>query len=521
MWIPKWKRDRKKNVDSPFPTQAVSNEEFIPRPQTAKQAEFEQLVGRLADEKSKKLGMDRRDFLRTSRGLATAFLASNMVYGRDYWDVVEAETMEEAAIKERFPQDYFVMDVQAHFTNGIPLNFRNEEFIRNMGFQLENSPESYSFRNFVKEMFLESETDVLVISGVPGKEYDRALDYPATLRSGLPEDRQLVGEERTRGSLTNRLLPSYIMAQRRDEINAAARSRRALAQGNCAPNHYWDHANNRPDFAKLFDQIEREVTEYKIDSWKWYCHTDPDGSGNGFRLDDENMAYRFYEKSKEMGLRRFSVHKGYSGQSRTLGHLAHPGDIEKAALDHPDITFIIYHSALQMSPPELVQEGLYDPTTGDFAWHADLMRIKERNPQLTNVFPELGSAFNTAAVMHPEMAMHLMGRNIKFFGADHVIWGTDCLWWGSPQWGIDALKRFQISDELCERFGYAKITEEDKRLIFGLNAARIYGVDVNEQRNSVPPDAFSMWKEQYEQLEYPMAFRSNAAHGWVRDDTRG
>ena len=79
----------------------------------------------------------------------------------------------------------------------------------------------------------------------------------------------------------------------------------------------------------------------------------------------------------------FSVHKGYASQSRTLGHLANPADVEKAALDHPDLTFIIYHSALKHGPgePEFKKDGFFDPTTGDFAWHDVLMKIKQRNPQ--------------------------------------------------------------------------------------------------------------------------------------------
>src|SRR6266481_3568101 len=96
MWIPKWQRDRKKGVDSPVPTQVVSNEEFIPRPQNDKQKRVEQLTGVLAEEKSKKLGMDRRSFMASSMGMATAFLASNKVYG-NCWEVEEIETLEPAA----------------------------------------------------------------------------------------------------------------------------------------------------------------------------------------------------------------------------------------------------------------------------------------------------------------------------------------------------------------------------------------------------------------------------------------
>ncbi len=91
MWIRKWERDQQKGVDSPIPTQVVSNEEFIPRPQTKQQEQWESLIGELAEEKARKLGMQRRDFMRTSMGMATAFLASNMVYGPN-WEVDAAET---------------------------------------------------------------------------------------------------------------------------------------------------------------------------------------------------------------------------------------------------------------------------------------------------------------------------------------------------------------------------------------------------------------------------------------------
>src|ERR671936_1107081 len=100
MWIRKALRDLKKGVDSPVPTQAVSNEEFIPRPQTEAQKRVEHLIGELAEERSKKLGMDRRTFMASSMGLATCFLASNKVFG-NHWDVEEAETWEPAAYEEK------------------------------------------------------------------------------------------------------------------------------------------------------------------------------------------------------------------------------------------------------------------------------------------------------------------------------------------------------------------------------------------------------------------------------------
>lgn len=43
MWIPKWLRDQKLGVDSPMPTQVVSNEELLPRPQSKQQKQVEQI----------------------------------------------------------------------------------------------------------------------------------------------------------------------------------------------------------------------------------------------------------------------------------------------------------------------------------------------------------------------------------------------------------------------------------------------------------------------------------------------
>ena len=499
MWIPKWQRDKNNGVDSPVPTQAVSNEEYVPRPQTKQQKQWESLIGEMSEQNARKLGMSRRDYMRTSMGMATAFMASNTVYGAN-WTVDKDETLEQAAVEEKFPKgEYFIVDVQTHFTDGVPLGFRGMEFVKNMGFDLEDTPDAYSFTNFVKEIFFDSETSIAVISGVPGKETNK-------LHEGVPV------EGRARGG---GVLPSWLMSQRKNELNNLAGSQRAFCQGNCAPNHYWNKQTNSPDWNALFEQMEREVKKYGIDSWKWYCHTDPGRSGDGFRMDDEKLAYPFFEKSIELGLKVFSCHKGFSAQSRTLGHYAHPGDLEKAAKDHPEISFICYHSALKHGPnePQFNEDGFYDPESGDFAWHAELMNIKKRNPEIDNIYPEIGSSFGLLSIVHPEMCQHLIGKNVQHYGSDHVIWGTDCLWWGAPQWVIDAMKRFQISDELCDKFGYKKLTKKDKANIFGLNAAKIYGFDVSQQMKALPADALSERKAAYLQ---DGGQRDNAAAGWVR-----
>lgn len=503
MWVPKYVRDEKKGIDSPVPTQVVSNEELLPRPQHRLQQQVESLTMELGTAKAKKLGMKRRDFMRTAMGMATAWTAANQVYGKN-WNVTDDETVEAAAVEESDAgKDYFIVDVQAHFTNGYAIGFRNSEFVSNMGFQLDNTAEGYSQRTFVKEFFFDSETDIVVISGVPDREENKDQ-----------EGNVLEGFQRSRGAL-----PSWLMQQSRDQINElAGGTKRAYNQGNCAPNHYWDRAKNQPDYPALYDQMEREVKQYGITSWKWYCHTDPGRSGGGFQLDDE-MSAKFYDKSRELGIKLFSCHKGYSAQSRTLGHLANPKDVEKAALNNPDLSFVIYHSAMMISPYEPDFENLinWDAETGDFLWHNVLMDLKKRNPDLDNVYVEIGSAFGTLALEHPVMCQHLIGKNIKYYGSDHVIWGTDCLWWGSPQWVIDAMKRFQISDELCDKHGYTKLTDEDKANIFGLNAARLYNMDPKAKRQELKEDDLEKFKLQY---RADGGQRTNRVPGLVRDDTR-
>ena len=501
MWVRKVQRDIQKGVDSPVPTQVVSNEEFIPRPQNTRQKQLEQLIGDMGAANARKIGMDRRAFMASSMGLATCFLATNKIYGKAF-DVDEAEAFEPAAVAEKWPKgEYFVMDVQSHFTNGYAIkNFRDNEFVRNMGFTLKADAESYSFQNFIKEMLFDSETDMLVISGVPGREVQKS-----------PDGKVLEGSARGGG-----VLPSWLMSKAKKTINDLSGSKRALCQGNLAPNHYWNKNTNSVDKAATIEQMEREMKLYGIDSWKWYCHTDPAQTGQGFQVDDDNAQW-FIEESRKRGLKLVSVHKGYSYQSRTLGHLANPKDIEKAALRNPDFNFVIYHSAIKHGPtePDYKKNAEYDPATGDFLWHKILMDIKLRNPGMNNVYPEIGSFFAPLMISDPVMCMHGMGKNIKTYGADHVIWGTDCLWWGSPQWAIDAFKRFQISDEMCEKFGYSKISKDDKAKIFGLNAARLYNVDLKAKRNKLPDDSLDRLKTAYVDGG---GQRVNGAYGWVRAD---
>ena len=65
-----------------------------------------------------------------------------------------------------------------------------------------------------------------------------------------------------------------------------------------------------------------------------------------------------------------------------------------------------------------------------------------------------------------------------------MLWGTDAIWYGSPQPAIDAFRAFQIPADLRERFGYPELTPDVKAKILGRNAARIYGIDLAAARGA-------------------------------------
>ncbi|MGH7254911.1 MAG: hypothetical protein ACREI3_03965, partial [Nitrospirales bacterium] len=99
---------------APVPTQIVSNGEFRPIPQTSAQAQVERLIHRLADRHARKVGLSRREFLRTTGGMAAALVAMNTVFGR-FFDVLDVELVDAAAFAERKGDPVFIFDVQVHY----------------------------------------------------------------------------------------------------------------------------------------------------------------------------------------------------------------------------------------------------------------------------------------------------------------------------------------------------------------------------------------------------------------------
>src|SRR5437016_3974730 len=439
-WVKKWSRDVGTDGFSPLPTQVVSNEEYLPLAQTAEQRRVAALIDDNARRSTRRLGLTRREFLASSAGMASAFLALNTVFG-PFFEIDPVEAIESAAADERKPSDQFVFDIQTHHV-AAPRQFPyllglrrvgrawNPELIKDRG-----TMDELYLGNYIKEIFLDSDTTVAVITGIPS-----ATD-------------------------AGNILPPDKMAETRDVINRLAASQRLVAHGLVTP-------NKGP---RDLDEMRRQAEQLKISAWKGYTGLAFGNPPKPWRVDDEKVAYPMLEASRRLGVKNICLHKGLPLQGGVY-EAWHPRDLERAAKDFPDLNFIVYHAAfLDLAgwigaPPEKFQA----PARVD--WVTDLCEIRQRNPSLTNIYAELGSTFGQMVITSPMLCGHVLGMLVQTFGADHVLWGTDSIWWGSPQWQIEALRRFTMPEPLMKRFGYQSLTPDVKTQILGLNAARVYGI---------------------------------------------
>ena len=476
-WIRKWRQDATREAWSPIPTQVVSNEEYAPLPPTLEQRRVARVLQDTARRNARALGLSRRDFLASGPGLAAALLAMNRVFG-GFFDIDPVEAFEPAAFTEHSPGG-FVFDIQTHHV-AAPRQFPQILRLRQVGKtwnpDLGNkTPEMADLylENFIKEVFLDSDTAVAVLSSawLPGK----------------PDPAPLISPDE--------------MAESRAVVNRLAASRRLLAHGLIAP-------NRGP--ADL-DAMRWQASQLNIEAWKGYTGTPWGTPPRPWRLDDEKVAYPMLEESRKLGVRNICLHKGLPFVG-TPADDWHPRDVAKAARDFPDLNFVVYHAGFKSLASAMPAAMDNFRSTARVDWVTDLCEMRDKNPKLTNVYAELGSTFAMTVITWPLLCGHILGMLVKSLGADHVLWGTDSVWWGSPRWQIEAFRRFRIPPSLADRFGYAPLTPDVKAKILGLNAATLYGVDPAAVVNPVPEDFVSRLKAAY--LDEGPA-PSLTQYGWV------
>jgi uncharacterized protein len=463
--------------ESPVPTHVVSNEEYLPPPQSTKQARVEWLIHRESKRLSRLLGMDRRDFLKTAGGMALAFLTMNRVFGT-FFDVLDVEAAEPQAVQERKGETPFIFDVQTHYVSS---SFTQPDWkegllgmrrrARDMGLNPKlagdsGTIEDLSWANFIKEVFLDSDTSIGLISTPPGP-------YP-----------------------WEAVVPPKEMTHIRDAINRITDSRRMLAHGLVMPQL------GRVDL----DYMDQQAETFKVDAWKCYTGSPPKGFQHGWWLSDEKIAYPMLNKARALNIHHICVHKGLP-----LGPVQdynHPRDTLQAATDFPNLNFLIYHSGFLGT----TRIKLENARSGEIPWTTEFCRMKHKQPKIKNIYMELGSTFGQLVITEPLVCAHLLGQILLAFGDDHILWGTDSIWYGTPQWQIEAFRRFHIPEALQEKHGYPALTKNRKAKIFGLNAAKLFGVDVEATRNDLPKDYLSHIKMAYlEEGRSP----SHHAYGWV------
>ena len=473
---------------SPVPTQIVSNGEYNPLPQSREQQHVEQRIKELADELGPRHGLDRRGFLASAAGMAAAFLAMNEVFGR-LFDVSRAEAAQPgiADMRAQALGGQFIVDSQTHFVRD---DFNHKELLDlakyakqhwNPALADENSLARFKFENYVKEIFVDSDTKVALLSGAPFD--DQTWD----------------------------LLHNDQIVAARTAINRIAGSRRLLA-----------HSVFTPKKAGWMDEVDRAIVKLKPDSWKGYTIGDPlfpSKKASYWRLDDEKLVYPFYEKAVKAGIPTVCIHKGllpadYEKSWPGVWEYATVSDLGKAAKDWPKINFVIYHGALRPfleSPDAALKEF---EQTGRIKWATDLAEIPSKFG-VSNVYGEVGTAFATAAVANPRFAAAFIGTLVRGLGADHVIWGSDSLWYGSPQWQIEAMRRLEIPDDMVSKHKFTKLGGPEspvKNAIFGGNAARLYGLQVKAALGEITGDRIASIRQEYIAAG---GTRTNTRYGYV------
>jgi len=439
------------NVLLPFPVAPVSNGEWCPLPITDRQRRLARVIVEETTERAKWHGMTRGQFLKTAAATMTAFMCINKVYGYDQTGdnamlPVRKEHCDDldAAREVLDKKNWFIMDVQQHHVDLEKFGDTGDffcflDFIKAPG---TVCPDSIGQLEYIRQVFVNSETTVGVISGLP---------------DGIP-----CGPAK--------------MAETRDLINSFAGSERALSQAVCDPKL----ANGQPT---AIDQMEHQVRDLKARALKCYTYSD-----FGWRLDDD-FGTAMLQEATRLGITLVNTHKGLPavfapGSPETVRTIDYPGALK----NFPKMNFMAYHSGYFQGDTH--PEGKKEIT--EFVEVLESLPKKDRK----RMYAEIGSTFGFTFTADQEdapgqekfRAAHLLGQLVKTLGSRNVIWGTDCVWWGSPQFLIDGFKTLQIPASLQEQFGYPALTDKVKKRIMGENAARLYGVKKKEERCTVPAD---------------------------------
>jgi predicted TIM-barrel fold metal-dependent hydrolase len=453
----------------PIKLDSASNGEFAPIPLDRSLHHANHLAQAWAGELARKLGRSRRSFLTSLCGAASTLLAFNEAHARagrsgGFFEIANDAKLDSAAAAESLGKREFIFDVQGHFVNPTgawtkrlpagakPLQFPSTQC------DLAKGPGERAYLDcigpdqFIKDVFLDSDTDLMVLSFVPSTR----------------EDEPLTIEEAN---------------ATRDIIAKMDGSKRLFLHGRVNPNQPGD-----------IEDMER-LKEFGVVAYKTYTQWGP--SGKGFWMTDD-VGVAFVEKARKLGVRNICIHKGLDFGPKSYQHST-CRDIGPIARQFPDMNFLIYHSGFVSSKPE----GAYDPGRTD-GIDALITSVQQAGVKPnSNVYAELGSTWRFLSLRDPDSTAHAMGKLFKHIGEDNVLWGTDSIWYGSPQDQIQAFRTFQISEALREKHGYTRITPALRAKVFGLNATRPYKIAADELGKFTAQDRVAQSRVEYAENPNP------------------
>ena len=426
----------------PVKLDATSNGEFAPIPLDRRNREANALAHARVAENARRRGVKRRAFMVSACGAATTLLAFNSVnaaHGKPggYFEVSEDAAMEPQLAASELEGEEFIFDVQGHFVG--------EHGLGRVGLG--------SADDFVKDVFLDSDTDMMVLSFIPSRREKELLTI-----AEADGARQVVAQMQG--------------------------SHRLLIHGRVNPNQPGD-----------LEDMDELAERWGVSAWKTYTQWGPDGKG--FFMHDEDTGIRLIERARSLGVNNICIHKGIPFGRQSYEHSLCT-DIGVVAKRYPDVNFLIYHSGF--IPQQA--EGPYDPGRGEGVDELIRSVVENDVARNGNVYAELGSTWRFV-MRDPHNAAHTIGKLLKYIGEDNVLWGTDSIWYGSPQDQIQAFRTFQISEEFQEKYGYPAITSGLRAKIFGLNATRPYHVQSREVIERARSDEIFMRRQAYRQAPNP------------------
>ena len=456
----------------PVRIDATSNGEFAPRPITTRAAFANVLAHRQATDTARRLGVGRRQFLVSACGAASSLMALNRAHAdtrpSGAFALDASADVEPEAASQTLGGDEFIFDIQTHHVNPNgpwrsalhPFNFVLRSFPQAKcgdGFldDIFGSIACFASRNFIKEIFLDSDTDMAVLSYVPS----RKENMPLTLEEG---------------DETRRIVEAMEGSQR-----------------------LFIHGPVNPRVEGELDLMPEMLERWQVSAWKTYTQWGPDGSG--YWLDDPVFGIPFIEKARELGLKRICIHKGLPFPNMAFEHSL-CRDVGVVAKLYPDVDFIVYHAGYDNG----AVEGPYDPAATEHRGVDSLVESLLANdiPPNSNVYAEIGSSWRML-MGKPNEAAYALGKLFKYVGQENLLWGTDSIWYGSPQDQIQAFRAFHIPEGLQESEGYPAITPELREKVFGLNAARVYGVSVPEIKARAESDPIQQMRDAYRSDRQP------------------